>query len=351
MGKKEEFTEKEKKQLKIFMITNFGLTILMGILMGISYRRGNDVAAFPAAQMMYPAAGVMVALILTLRKEKKMPYKFFVTYLVTTAIAILLTVCGVIFPSDQWYVAENYVFIIGSILSWIMMFCEKKDVRRNFFPHFEKGNIRSSFLMVLLFFVLYILRIVAVGVTDGSAGEVIGVFALPNTWVMMAVVFVNFYFSFIVFFGEEYGWRFFLQPMLQKRFGLRGGIIILGVIWGLWHLPINVFYYSPDTWFCSILIHQITCISYSIFFGYAYRKTGNMWVPIIVHYINNNMAVVLTQSADLSNQVYRWQDVLALLVINGIAFVLFLFTKEFREQSEEVQTEEVQLEEVQTKEN
>ncbi len=55
-----------------------------------------------------------------------------------------------------------------------------------------------------------------------------------------------------------------------------------------------------------------------------------MWVPIVIHYINNNMAVVVTQSTDLGNQVYRWEDVLFLLIINGILFVPFLFTKVYK---------------------
>ena len=50
----------------------------------------------------------------------------------------------------------------------------------------------------------------------------------------------------IIFFGEEYGWRYYLQPVLQKRFGLRAGVIILGVVWGLWHIPDDLFrYYLP----------------------------------------------------------------------------------------------------------
>ena len=37
------------------------MPVLMGILMGISFYRGNDVSVFPNAQMYYPAAGVMIA--------------------------------------------------------------------------------------------------------------------------------------------------------------------------------------------------------------------------------------------------------------------------------------------------
>ena len=54
-----EWTNEEKMQMKVFLTVNFGLTALMGIIMWISYHNGNDVTAFAATQMMYPAAGVV----------------------------------------------------------------------------------------------------------------------------------------------------------------------------------------------------------------------------------------------------------------------------------------------------
>ena len=47
--------------------------------------------------------------------------------------------------------------------------------------------------------------------------------------------------SYLIYFGEEYGWRYFLQPILQHRFGKRLGILILGLIWGILHHPLRLF--------------------------------------------------------------------------------------------------------------
>ena len=46
----------KNKQVKLFFGVNFGLTLVMGVLMGIGYFLGRDISSFPAAQMLYPAA-------------------------------------------------------------------------------------------------------------------------------------------------------------------------------------------------------------------------------------------------------------------------------------------------------
>jgi membrane protease YdiL (CAAX protease family) len=55
------------------------------------------------------------------------------------------------------------------------------------------------------------------------------------------------YLLFLVFegpLGEEPGWRGFALPRLQQRSGPLVGTILLGVLWGLWHLPL---FFIPGT--------------------------------------------------------------------------------------------------------
>lgn len=41
-------------------------------------------------------------------------------------------------------------------------------------------------------------------------------------------------------FFEEIGWRAWLLPRLQDRTGARGAVIAAAVIWGLWHVPVQL---------------------------------------------------------------------------------------------------------------
>ena len=69
---------RERKQLLIFVAIAYGVTFLMGLLIWYGNSREMDVSVFPAAQMMYPAAGVMLAYLLT--KEENLPKGFYITY-------------------------------------------------------------------------------------------------------------------------------------------------------------------------------------------------------------------------------------------------------------------------------
>ena len=83
----------------------------------------------------------------------------------------------------------------------------------------------------------------------------------------------------------------------------------------------------------SVVAHQITCITLGIFFAYAYMKTGNIWVPTILHFLNNNLIAVLAGNMSeevIAGQEMYWSDLLPALLINGILFGIFLLAKEFR---------------------
>lgn len=323
------WNETEKKQLVIFILTAFGLPVLMGVLMGISYYRGNDISAFPAAQMYYPAAGVILAILFTKKGEDVLPKKFYFGFLAATAVMMLTAIASMIWSQLDWTVFSQIPIILFSIVLLILLCVEKKDVRRRYGLSFSGKQKGKSWLYILLFFVLYLFRYFFSCILEGQMSMFIEIFTDPMTYIMIVSLVISFFLSFSAFLGEEYGWRYFFQPLLQKRFGLKGGVLILGVAWGLWHLPINIFYYSPDTWLISVLLQIITCVSYAIFFGYGYLKTENIWVPVVMHYINNNMIAVLTGSTDIGGQVYRWLDVPLMLLVDAV-FILFLFSKVYR---------------------
>lgn len=322
----------QKRQLGIYVIIAYGITFLMGLPMGLGYNRGLDVSVFPNAQMMYPAAGVMLAYLITEKGKAELPKRFFITYLAVTVLMLASAVGSVFLPDITWLGVCNLLMIGGSVLAWIMLLTEKKEKR---IAYGLKGkDIKASVFCVLLFIGLYLLRAILSYAVSGQISAVGEIAGDPMTWIMAGSLIINFFLVFIAFFGEEYGWRYYLQPLLQSRFGKRWGVILLGVVWGLWHLPVNFFYYSPGTGLISAAGQQITCITLGIFFAYAYMKTENIWVPVVLHFLNNNLVPIITgtYSADIiQGQTMSWVDLIPLLVVNGVLFGGFLAAKEFRE--------------------
>jgi membrane protease YdiL (CAAX protease family) len=92
------------------------------------------------------------------------------------------------------------------------------------------------------------------------------------------------------YFGEEYGWRYYLQ---DRMFSLRGrtqGVLLVGLIWGLWHLPLMLmglnFSGDPVT---GILIYLVYTIIMSVIFGFAVLATESVWIAVILHALTDSI--------------------------------------------------------------
>ena len=291
---KRPFTRLEKKQLLIFALIAFGIPYLMGIPMAFGYQRGTSLDFFANAQMYYPAAGAIVVFLLT-KTEFPMPRRFFYGYLVLTVLFAISSVLSVLIPdANLWVMVINMLTIAGNLALWVLFLLDKREVRFIWGLTWSGPDSRRHFLYVVLFFMLFTGNLLISSFTDNTADSFLALFASPMFWLSLLSLFVSFFLVFSAFFGEEYGWRYFLQPILQEHFGMRKGVLILGVFWGLWHLPLNLFYYAPDTRLQSIAAQLITCIALSVFFAFAYMKTDNIWIPVILHFMNNNIAGLIS---------------------------------------------------------
>lgn len=331
----------EKKRLAVFLIIAYGVTFLMGFLMWYGSGQKTDLYVFPVAQMMYPAAGVMLGYLLTKKQDADLPKWFFRFFLLVTAVLAVMAVASVLAPDayvvyagsavSQWTLYSQYVLIAGSLAGWVLLLAAGKKRRAAYGLGWKNGKV--SALCALLFVVLYFLRTGVSCALSGEGGVFLAVLKEPYTWIGLVSLLANFFLTYICFLGEEYGWRYYLQPLLQKRFGLRAGVILLGIVWGIWHLPVDFFYYTTENGLAMAAAQQITCITLGIFFAYAYMKTRNIWVPVMLHFLNNNLIAVISgnySSSVLENQQVAWGDLLPALLVNGVFFGLFLFAKPFR---------------------
>ena len=89
--------------------------------------------------------------------------------------------------------------------------------------------------------------------------------------------------------GEESGWRGYLMPEMENRYGFIKGNLILGIVWSFWHLPL--WFVSTNYIGLSLLIYILSFIigltSFSIIIGVYMKKCNNLVLAFWMHFLFN----------------------------------------------------------------
>lgn len=89
--------------------------------------------------------------------------------------------------------------------------------------------------------------------------------------------------------GEEIGWRGFLFPELKKIFGRTKGVLLGGLIHGVWHFPLMLlvgYEYGKNYIGAPLLGLFAFCIftvATGIISDYLYEKSNSIWLPALFH--------------------------------------------------------------------
>lgn len=92
---------------------------------------------------------------------------------------------------------------------------------------------------------------------------------------------------------EEIGWRGYVLPLLQRQYTPLMSSIILGVIWGLWHLPLawaSVGYQRSNEPWRSMVYFVATIIPVSCLATWLFNRTGESVLIVSLLHIAINMA-------------------------------------------------------------
>jgi membrane protease YdiL (CAAX protease family) len=127
-------------------------------------------------------------------------------------------------------------------------------------------------------------------------------------------------------FGEELGWRGFLLKSFKKMNFLKASIII-GFIWGIWHLPLILMGHNyPQHPEIGVLMMTIWCILLTPLFLYITVKAKSVIAAAIMHGTLNATAgiaiMVIDGGNDLTVGITGLAGFISLIVV---LFLLFIY--------------------------
>jgi len=130
-----------------------------------------------------------------------------------------------------------------------------------------------------------------------------------------------------ILFGEEFGWRGYLQKRLFPGQPLRSAVWT-GLIWAVWHFPINLRGYNfPDHPFIGgLLLFPIGAVFLSIIFGWLVSKTGSIWSSSVAHSATNILgALILLLFGGMPSLLYiSYVGILGLIPLGALsAWIVF----------------------------
>lgn len=111
-----------------------------------------------------------------------------------------------------------------------------------------------------------------------------------------------------------FAWRGYLTPRLDSlRIGDGLLYLIVGLVWGLWHLPYYLFLFDerlmpnaldvPKIVFALLAVIVLT--GWSVVLVELFRLSGSVWPPLLLHTVHNSFVDPITsENTQLSRQAF-----------------------------------------------
>ena len=131
-----------------------------------------------------------------------------------------------------------------------------------------------------------------------------------------------------LYLGEELGWRGFLTPRLVALCG-RPGVLLTGMIWGLWHLPLIMLGHNYGAQpLLGMIIWVPLCMALAVLLTALRNRGGAIWPAALAHGVLNQLATLLTGTllvgARFTPLVDGAAGIAGLLVFGTAASVVYL---------------------------
>lgn len=156
------------------------------------------------------------------------------------------------------------------------------------------------------------------GLVDLDWSDWSGLIPLAIGWPIMAAI------------GEEFGWRGFALPRLQARYGAVVAAVVVGLIWGFWHLPADYIGLKGLGWWFVMAFAvggPLVLTAHSIIMTWIYNRTGGKFPLMLLYHFSITSSAILTPVIVGSDALKVLSPLITALVLWVIAGALLLFRR------------------------
>ena len=253
--------------------------------------------------------------------KTKFPWLFFglsygMSWLIWGALAVagvspspLLLLSGMIAPS-----------LVGVVLTQLD---PDREHRRDFWKRlidFKRIGIGWYGVIVFIFPVILVVALLFDRLLGGSSLSLVAIQKVLSDPLQLLVIFIMMFFGGAL--AEELGWRGYALDRLQSRWTALTSSILLGLIWGFWHLPL---FFVKDTtqakmgFGLEFWLFIFDAVLLSILFSWVYNNTSRSTLSaFLLHWMYNFCMNVVMLMGPLSLQVAVIKTIVSLVVCAAI---------------------------------
>jgi uncharacterized protein len=118
--------------------------------------------------------------------------------------------------------------------------------------------------------------------------------------------------------GEEIGWRGYMLTRLIEA-GIPRPVLVSGLIWALWHVPLivtGIYVADPDhSWLLTVPLFMISATSAAFLLARVRLATGSIWPAIALHAAWNSVIQAAFDRATTGADAALWTGEAGVLVV------------------------------------
>lgn len=225
--------------------------------------------------------------------KRKLGIYLFASYgLIWGIFVLFIAVTALVGMEDESYFMDGVKILVSWVPTLSVTFFRKKLFPGKSLKEVFRGMFAEKLNKRLFFFVLFMQIGISLAASVVSAlWDGVPVF---SQWDFSISFFLYSFFFGLVSgaTGEESGWHGFLFPHLMEKYGCIKSSFIVGIIWGLWHIPLWIvaaFEFQGWNLVFYIVQFMVCTVAWSLVMDILYYWNRNLIIVVTFHFMVNFM--------------------------------------------------------------